>query len=44
MSSDIDASTKVWPRLIQISMAVIYVVIAFRVLDYLEKEKKQKSL
>ncbi len=44
MSSDVDASNKVWPRVIQISMAVIYVVIAFRVLDHLEKQKKHKSL
>jgi hypothetical protein len=44
MSSDMDASEKVWTRIIQISMAVIYVVIAFRVLNYLEKQKKQKSL
>ena len=44
MSSDMDASDKVWLRLIQISMAVIYVVIAFRILDYFEKQKKQKML
>ncbi len=44
MSSDMDASNKVWPRLMQISMAVIYVVIAFRVLDYFEKQKKQKPI
>ena len=44
MGSDMDASNKVWLRLIQISMAVIYVVIAFRILDYFEKQKKQKML
>jgi len=44
MGSDMDASDKVWTRLIQISMAVIYVVVAFRVLDYFEKQKKQKLL
>jgi len=44
MGSDMDASNKVWPRLIQISMAVIYVVIAFRILDHFDKQKKQKSL
>ncbi len=44
LGSDMDASDKVWTRLIQISMAVIYVVVAFRVLDYFEKLKKQKSL
>ena len=40
LSTDMDAGEKVWPRLLQISMAVIYVVIAFRVLDYIGKQKQ----
>ena len=44
MSSDIDAGEKVWSRLIQISVAVIYVVLSFRILDHLEKQKKLKSV
>jgi len=41
LSSDMDASDKVWTRVIQISMAVIYVVVAFRILDHFEKQKSR---
>ena len=40
-SSDDQAGEAVWSRLLQISMAVIYVVIAFGILNYFNK-KKQK--
>ncbi len=41
-SSDDEAGGKVWDRVIQISMAVTYVVIAFGLLDKFEKWKKMK--
>ena len=41
-SSTDDAGSAVWSRLVQISIAVIYVVIAFRILNYFE-QKKSKS-
>lgn len=44
MSSDVDAGEKVWPRVIQIAMAVIYVVTAFRTLSYFEKKKKVRGV
>lgn len=43
-SSDDDAGSAVWARVIQISMAVIYVVIAFGILNYFQKIKARKSL
>ncbi len=43
MSSDAEAGEKVWTRVIQISMAVIYVVVAFRVINYFVNLKKEKS-
>lgn len=44
MLSDAEAGEKVWPRVIQISMAVIYVVVAFRILSFFENSKKVKAL
>ncbi len=44
MSSDAEAGEKVWPRVIQIGMAVTYVVVAFRILSYFENRKKKKAL
>jgi|LGVE01.1.fsa_nt_gb hypothetical protein len=44
MSSDADAGEKVWSRVIQISMAVIYVVVAFRILSFFENRKKEEAL
>lgn len=41
-SSDAEAGSAVWTRLIQISMAVIYVVIAFGILHHIQKNKKLK--
>lgn len=43
MSSDAAAGEKVWPRVIQISLAVIYVVIAFRILSFFETQKIEKT-
>lgn len=43
-SSEDAAGDKVWTRVIQISIAVIYVVIAFRLLNYYEKSKEVKEL
>jgi hypothetical protein len=43
-SSEAEAGDKVWTRVIQISIAVIYVVIAFRLLDYHGKLKEVKKL
>ncbi len=43
-SSEAEAGDKVWTRVIQISIAVIYVVIAFRILNYFEKKKSDKKL
>jgi len=44
MSSDAEAGEKVWPRVIQIATAVIYVVVAFRILSYFGNRKKKKAL
>jgi len=41
-ASDAEAGSKVWDRVIQITMAVTYVVIAFGLLDKFEKSKKAK--
>jgi hypothetical protein len=38
-ASDDEAGSKVWDRIIQISMAVIYVVAAFGLLDRIYKSK-----
>ncbi len=43
MSSDAEAGEKVWPRVIQISMSVIYVVVAFRILDSYANHKRKKA-
>ena len=43
-SSEDEAGDQVWTRVIQISIAVIYVVIAFRLLNYFEKSKEIKEL
>jgi len=43
-SSEEEASDEVWTRLIQISIAVIYVVIAFRLLNNYEKSKEVRKL
>lgn len=40
-SSTDDAGSAVWSRLVQISIAVIYVVIAFRILNYFEQKKSK---
>ena len=42
-SSDAEAGTEVWIRVFQISTAVIYVVLAFRLLNYFEKNKISRS-
>ncbi|MCF6224105.1 MAG: hypothetical protein L3J34_10305 [Flavobacteriaceae bacterium] len=44
LSSDAEAGEKVWPRVIQIVLAVIYVVIAFRILSVFNNFKKEKAL
>jgi len=41
-ASDAEAGDKVWTRVIQIAMAVIYVVVAFGILDRIKKSKKQQ--
>lgn len=43
-SSNQNAGDKVWTRVIQITIAVIYVVIAFRLLNYYERKKSDKRL
>jgi len=43
-ASEAEAGDKVWTRVIQIAIAVIYVVIAFRLLDYYGKSKEVKKL
>ena len=40
-SSTDDAGSAVWSRLIQISIAVIYVVVAFSILNYFEQKKNK---
>lgn len=42
-SSDAEAGAKVWSRVIQISLAVSYVVIAFSILNRMINSKKEKS-
>lgn len=39
-SSDDEAGSAVWTRVLQISMAVIYVVVAFGLLNYFQRRKK----
>lgn len=41
-SSDAEASGKVWTRVIQIGIAVIYVVVAFGLLQHYEQKKRKK--
>lgn len=41
-SSDDEAGAKVWARVIQISMAVIYVVLTFAILNKIDAAKKEK--
>jgi len=41
-SSDAEAGSKVWSRVIQIAIAVIYVVVAFGILDQIKKYKNRK--
>jgi hypothetical protein len=41
-ASDAEAGDKVWDRVIQIAMAVIYVVLAFGLLDKIEKRKNKR--
>lgn len=41
-SSEAEAGSAVWTRVIQISMAVIYVVIAFGILHHIQKNKNLK--
>ena len=41
-ASDAEAGDKVWTRVIQIAIAVIYVVVAFGILDRIKKSKKQQ--
>ncbi|WP_168796605.1 hypothetical protein [Cognatitamlana onchidii] len=43
-SSDAEAGSKVWTRIIQIGIAVIYVVIVFRVMEYFNNSRKSRSL
>lgn len=43
-SSDSDAGSEVWSRVIQIAFAVLYVVIAFRVINYFIEKKKSKLI
>ena len=43
LSSDAAAGEKVWPRVMQISLAVIYVVFAFRILSFFKPQKTAKT-
>lgn len=43
-SSDAEAGSKVWSRVIQIAIAVIYVVVAFGILDRIKKSKNQQTV
>lgn len=43
-SSDAEAGSKVWSRVIQISIAVSYVVIAFGILNHIVNSRKEKSV
>lgn len=43
-ASDADAGSKVWDRVIQIALAVIYVVIAFGLADKLKELRKTREL
>jgi cellulose synthase/poly-beta-1,6-N-acetylglucosamine synthase-like glycosyltransferase len=36
-----DAGEKVWMRILQLSIVVIYIVIAFRLVDYFSSSKKE---
>ena len=42
-ASDDEAGAKVWDRVIQIAMAVIYVVAAFGLLDMISKSQSNAS-
>jgi len=42
-SAEMDAGEKVWSRLSQITIAIIYVVIAFKVIHYFEQKKIKKQ-
>jgi len=41
-SSDSEAGSEVWARVVQISVAVLYVVIAFRIINYFKINRKLK--
>ena len=41
-SSDSEAGSEVWTRVVQISIAVLYVVIAFRIIDHFKTSRKLK--
>jgi len=41
-ASDAEAGNEVWVRVVQIAMAVIYVVTAFAILNYIQKNKTNK--
>jgi hypothetical protein len=41
-SSDSEAGSEVWTRVVQISIAVLYVVIAFRIINYFKINRKLK--
>ncbi|MBE9491231.1 MAG: DUF2955 domain-containing protein [Bacteroidetes bacterium] len=43
-ASDAEAGDKVWTRVIQITIAVIYVVVAFGILDKIKKYKMQQAI
>lgn len=43
-SSSDEAGSAVWTRVIQISIAVIYVVLAFRILNYFQKHTKENRI
>jgi len=42
-SAEMDAGEKVWSRLTQITVAVIYVVLAFKLINYFEQRKIKKQ-
>ena len=43
-ASDDEAGDKAWTRVIQIAIAVIYVVVAFGILDRIKKYKRQQTI
>ena len=43
-TSDAEAGDKVWTRVVQIAIAVIYVVIAFGILNHIEKSKNKQTV